>query len=1082
MKIKKISLAVLFILIAGNSYGIIKNQKAKVTGPEYAQDEIVVKFKPGVTIGNRTTNIGASGLAGLETLNSRFKALRMEKLRKADQIQDNRENVQQWHKIIFSGNLDMEKTLAEYRKDSSIEHAQPNYRRHVLHVPNDPYYASSGSWEQSYRDLWGLDKLQMEQAWDITKGSPSIIIAVIDTGLDETHPDMMGNSVAGWNFCNDSQNVHDDHGHGTHVSGIIAAKGNNGLGIAGVAYKCKIMPLKALDIYGYGEDADLAAAIIFAANNGAKVINMSWGGIGESPILADAIAYACAKGCVQVVAAGNENADVTMFYPANDRNVITVAATDQNDEVTYYSNWGSKIDISAPGGFTDILSLRASNTSMYGDDSYIVGGIYYRASGTSMATPYVSGVTALMISVHPELTSDKIKTLICASTDDLGDPGWDLYYGYGRVNALKALQSVSKEEPIILHTTLSATYSTAQYLITASIEDFNNAVASATLYWSAFDPSVFNEQVMSSTYTDFYSAYIPGQTPGTTVYYYMTATDAGGYTAKDPAAGNHSFEILVDTSPPFIDYTPLADTPRTLGYPVSARITDNAGIADTYLYWNTSDSGAFNRVTMTAKYQSDNYISLIPGQSMGTTIYYYLYASDINYKSTRLPPATNYSFSVIEDTVPPVAVIVSATDTFRIKGYKLTAQILDNNLVKGASLYWNSTGSDPFTGEEMTLLENNKYGANITNQAIGSSVYYYIVTTDYDNNTRREPPAGTSVIKFRTGREVLLVNGSLDEAATPYYTSALDENWYTYDMANSRLENPLDAEELKLFDIVIWFTGQASYGSTLSENNVTNLQSYLNSGGKLFITGSKIASDLYYSSWGKAFLSDYLHAQYVRSSSMLYDVRGVDTDITQGRAFSIYFGDGEPVNSSPDDVNPVGGASESIFKYVLVPYALKQQSSPDVSVSAGDVFLTNTAGLSYKNAIYRLVYLAFGFEGIDGQSNRSTLMQNILYWLKSQPPSWESKLICSYPNPASGDSLTFVYYTETQSNSDIYVYNIAGELVKKLSAANPGRGVQSVNWDISAMAPGLYVYVINTTLPDGQTIRVGPQKLAISYK
>ncbi len=369
--------------------------------------------------------------------------------------------------------------VTEYANDPNVKYAELNYIRTAQFVPNDPYFSSSGSWGQSYYDLWGLKKIDVEHAWDIAlgKAGSAVTVAVVDTGVDYTHEDLSPNiwtnsgeipdngidddgngfvdDTRGWDFVKLDNNPLDDHGHGTHVSGTIAAAINNGIGISGIALNTKIMPVKALDYQGRGYDADLAEAIVYAADNGADVQNYSWGGSGQSTTILNAIIYAHSMGCVMVAAAGNSNADVRYFNPAHIKEVITVSSTDHNDIKSDFSNYGSLIDVAAPGGDSsgtsplypeiNVLSLRAGGTDMYCSGSglcntLIVGSSYYRAKGTSMAAPHVSGLASLLLSVHPEFSNEQVRQAIRVSGDDLGSPGFDSTYGFGRINAYSAIQ------------------------------------------------------------------------------------------------------------------------------------------------------------------------------------------------------------------------------------------------------------------------------------------------------------------------------------------------------------------------------------------------------------------------------------------------------------------------------------------------------------------------------------------------------------------------------------------------------------------------------------------------------------------
>lgn len=385
-------------------------------------------------------------------------------------------NLENIYKIKVSSEEDIQNIMADYKKDPQIEFAEPDYIVKTNFIPNDPYYASSNSWGQGYDDMWGLKNIQAEMAWDLARGD-GIVTAVIDTGLDYNHPDIQGNvwvnpweianngidddnngyidDINGWDFSTydgavEDNDPMDDNGHGTHVSGTIAAVGNNGTGLIGVAPGTKIMPIKGLGTRGYGYMSDLSNALYYAASRGADVINNSWGGGGTSSLIETAVNYAHALGAVVVVSAGNSNGDVMNQIPANIINAIAVASVDQNDIKSYFSNWGTKVDITAPGGgtrdndptrkFENILSLRANGTDIYGDGINIVGTQYYRLRGTSMSAPHVSGLAALILSLRPDFTNEEVRQVLRSSADDIGDPGFDINNGFGRINAFKALQ------------------------------------------------------------------------------------------------------------------------------------------------------------------------------------------------------------------------------------------------------------------------------------------------------------------------------------------------------------------------------------------------------------------------------------------------------------------------------------------------------------------------------------------------------------------------------------------------------------------------------------------------------------------
>jgi len=291
-------------------------------------------------------------------------------------------------------------------------------------APNDPYWSLQ----------WGPQKIEADWAWNTTIGDPSVLVAVIDTGIDWDHPDLAANYVAlGYDWVNDDTDPMDDNGHGTHCAGIIAAVINNSIGVAGLA-QVRIMAEKGLDQYGQGYEDDLANAIIHAVDQGADILSNSWGSYGESALIHDAVKYAYDSGVLVVAAAGNE-ATSTKLYPAAYDEVIAVSATDAYDNPAYFTNFGEWVELAAPG--VDIYSTYWDNT-------------YMSMSGTSMSTPHVSGVAALIWSQFPNMTRDWVRAQLRYAADDLGAPGFDDYYGYGRINARKAVEQAPPDHDLLI--------------------------------------------------------------------------------------------------------------------------------------------------------------------------------------------------------------------------------------------------------------------------------------------------------------------------------------------------------------------------------------------------------------------------------------------------------------------------------------------------------------------------------------------------------------------------------------------------------------------------------------------------------
>lgn len=315
----------------------------------------------------------------------------------------------------------VEEMVTILNRNPNIEFAEPDFEAQTMLTPNDPYFAN---WQS------GLKRMDAEAAWELSLGSSSVPVAILDTGVNSGHEDLAGRVMAGYNFVSNNRDASDDHGHGTRVAGILSANVDNGKGIAGVTWKNPIMPVKVMGSSGYGNYSDIANGIIFAADNGARVINMSLGAASKSLSLENAINYAYNKGVVLVAAAGNSNTAV--FYPAAYPNVIAVAAVDGGDVKASYSNFGPEISVAAPGSTLSTL----------------MNGSYGNSSGTSFAAPFVAGLAGLLMSEDTSLSPAQVQHYIEQGAIDLGASGWDQYYGHGRINLANSLAFVTEAKPV----------------------------------------------------------------------------------------------------------------------------------------------------------------------------------------------------------------------------------------------------------------------------------------------------------------------------------------------------------------------------------------------------------------------------------------------------------------------------------------------------------------------------------------------------------------------------------------------------------------------------------------------------------
>ncbi|MCB8931868.1 MAG: S8 family peptidase [Fimbriimonadaceae bacterium] len=311
--------------------------------------------------------------------------------------------------VQVSPRIPVERALERYRRSPAVVYAEPNYRRYPLFRPNDSLYS------QQYAPI----RTFAEQGWDITRGDPSTIIAVIDTGIQLDHPDLRNKIVPGYDFSDNDSDPSDSIGHGTHCSGIAAADTNNGMGIAGMGFNCMIMPLK---IFPNSTSANVILAVLHATDHGAKVISMSIGSYFASQAEDDAMKYAVEHDVLPVAAAGNDNV-TTKLYPAGYDSVLAVGSTDQNDQKSGFSNWGDWVDVAAPG--SHIYSTYLNSTYVFQD-------------GTSMATPCVAGYAGLLYShIGADATAAEVRAAIENNCDDVGT-----WLKFGRINVARGLADV----------------------------------------------------------------------------------------------------------------------------------------------------------------------------------------------------------------------------------------------------------------------------------------------------------------------------------------------------------------------------------------------------------------------------------------------------------------------------------------------------------------------------------------------------------------------------------------------------------------------------------------------------------------
>jgi thermitase len=470
-----------------------------------------------------------------------------------------------------------------------VAYIEPDLPMTTCSTPDDPYFGSQ----------YSHSKAQTSAAWDLWKPNASVTVAVIDTGVDSTHPDLVNKMVRNAQGAVDGYNALtltagtalDDHGHGTHCAGIAAAQINNGSGVAGVCgwtgsaaqtdVGTKILPVKCLDASGSGSSSNVADGIVWAADHGARILSLSVGG-GSTQTLADAVTYAWSRGCLVVAAAGNSASSIRQ-YPAGYPEALAVAATSSTDTLASYTNYGSWVQTAAPGdAILSTLPVYATTVGVTG---------YGSMSGTSMATPFVAGEAALLLSFNPSLTNAQLKNLIVSNVDAYTPYlSRTLATGAGRVNVLKALVAAGASQsapgaPGSLAATAGAGQVTLSWTSAANALSYN--VKRSTTAGGPY--TVIASGGVSLSYTD------KAVVGGTTYYYVASATNAAGEGANSNEAGAKPTAVL-----------PVAPTAvKASAGKVSVSLTwtqsTTAGITGNKVYRSTTSGGPYTLAATLAK-------------------------------------------------------------------------------------------------------------------------------------------------------------------------------------------------------------------------------------------------------------------------------------------------------------------------------------------------------------------------------------------------------------------------------------------------------------------------------------------------
>jgi subtilisin family serine protease len=389
---------------------------AAAGGPSARPDEVVIGLRPGITLSRQARPSVAS--AGLSEALRRIGAVA------ALPVGGDA------YRVRLTGRVAPDQASSALLASDAVAYAEPNRWRTRQRLPNDPMLA----------EQWALTAISAPAGWEQAT-SATVPIAIIDSGISPTHLDLKQQLLPGIDLVSLDDDPRDDDGHGTYTAGLAAASGDDGVGIAGVCWSCPIIPIKALDRRGRGDDATIALGIRWAVDRGARIISMALGGPNESRVLDEAVRYATSRGALIVAAAGNDGVGGAASYPAAFADVLSVAALDRDGSVAAFSTAGPAVDLAAPG----VQILSTSWQRLQGDG-------YEVADGTSAASPQVAGVAALVLGRRDTLTPDQLADVLRLGADDVDAPGPDDRSGYGRVDLQRSLALV--DDPNLLQSSV----------------------------------------------------------------------------------------------------------------------------------------------------------------------------------------------------------------------------------------------------------------------------------------------------------------------------------------------------------------------------------------------------------------------------------------------------------------------------------------------------------------------------------------------------------------------------------------------------------------------------------------------------
>lgn len=476
------------------------------------------------------------------------------------------------------------------RYKDSIEYVEMDMLVPGTFTPNDPQFPSQ----------WHHKNIKSELGWDTTQGVETVSIAILDTGVDPNHPDIDFSTQPGWNFYDNNSNWTDVASHGTKVAGSAAAVGNNALGVSGVAPRVTILPIRVASPTTYAYHSAIAQGVIYAADHGARVANASYGGVCNASSVKSAAQYMRNKGGIVTASAGNDGLDPGYLATPD---IVCVTATGGTDLRTSWSNFGASTDVAAPGA--SILTT-------------IPGGGYGASSGTSFSAPITAALYALLFSVNPKLTPAQADNIVTSTAKDVGDPGWDKYYGYGVIDVEKAvlkaketagtLGDVDTTPPSAPTNLVAGTVTNNTVALSWGASTDNNAVTQYAVYRNGTKVT----SVAGTSYT------VSGLSAETTYSFTVRAQDA----ANNQSGDSNSVSVKTAAAPFAIGtYSVQAKTATTSQLTVN--LTKNGTVTVKY---GTSASSL--TTTVQSNTSTMSHTLMLGGLASGTTYYYQITATD----------------------------------------------------------------------------------------------------------------------------------------------------------------------------------------------------------------------------------------------------------------------------------------------------------------------------------------------------------------------------------------------------------------------------------------------------------------------